>query len=61
MNGYLCISRKKFESLSITTAAGERIELKVADIQRGKVRLALSADKSIKILRSELEAKLQTA
>lgn len=55
MNGYLVLTRKKFEQFSLTADNGQRIEIKIVDIQRGKVRLAIQAERSVKILRRELE------
>lgn len=57
----LVLSRKLNEKLILITAAGERIVIAPADIDRGKVRLAVDAPKSVQIWREEiLPAHLRT-
>lgn len=51
----LVLSRFPGQRLIIQTAAGERIEIKVVEVQSGKrVRLGLTADKSVQIDREEI-------
>lgn len=52
----LVLSRKLNEKTVIITASGERIEVVLVDIDRGKVRLGFAADRSVQIFREELVA-----
>ena len=54
-HGYLCISRHEGERLFITPPGGPEIEVKVYQIRGNVVRLAIAADRSVSILRSELK------
>ena len=50
----LVLSRKLNEKTVIITPSGDRIEVVVVDIDRGKVRLGFSASRSVQIFREEL-------
>jgi carbon storage regulator CsrA len=51
----LVLTRKLEEKAVLITEAGERIEVQVVAIDRGKVRLSFAAPKSTTIIREELE------
>ncbi|SKC55888.1 carbon storage regulator CsrA [Maledivibacter halophilus] len=51
----LILSRKKDESIMID----EKIEIKVIDIEEGKVRLGISAPKDVEIHRKEIYLQIQ--
>lgn len=53
--GRLVISRREFENVKI----GEDIEIEVLEIEGSTVRLAITAPKDVKILRSELYARIE--
>ena len=46
----LVITRKKDEALVI----GDNIEIKILDIQKGKVKIAIDAPRDISVLRKEI-------
>ena len=48
--GWLCLSRKKDESIMI----GDTIEIVVVDIRQGQVRLAIKAPPQVQVWRREL-------
>jgi len=50
----LILTRRPNESLVITTADGQEIEVIVLSVKGNQVRLGISADESIEILRAEL-------
>jgi carbon storage regulator CsrA len=50
----LNLTRKPNESIVITTANGEVIEVIVTSIKGNQVRLGIAADDSVAILRAEL-------
>lgn len=52
-NGNLVIGRRKLESLLLETANGV-ILVKVMRLARGRVRLAVQAPRSVRVLRGEL-------
>ena len=56
-SGRLVISRREFENVMI----GDDIEIEILEIDSTTVRLAITAPKDIKILRSELHARLNGA
>lgn len=51
----LCLTRKKGETITLTTRAGERITLRVASLSARQVALAFDAPASVRILRGEIE------
>ena len=53
----LVLNRKTGESITVTTANGERIEFKVTKVKGGRVAIAIDAPETTKILRSELKQK----
>ena len=53
-SGRLVISRREFENVMI----GDDIEIEILEIDGSSVRLAINAPKDVKILRSELHARL---
>ena len=50
----LVLSRKLGQKI-ILQAGAHRIEIVIADVDRGKVKLGISASKEVQIWRSELE------
>lgn len=50
----LVLSRKLNEKTVIITPSGDRIEVVIVDIDRGKVRLGFEANRSVQIFREEL-------
>lgn len=50
-NGYLVLSRKRDESILID----DNIEVRIVEVYGGTVRLAISAPKSVPIVRSEIK------
>jgi len=50
----LNLTRRPNESIVITTADGQEIEVIVLSVKGNQVRLGISADESIEILRAEL-------
>lgn len=50
----LVLSRKRDEKIILKTEHGEQIELTVVRIDNNKVRLGITANDSVTILRSEL-------
>jgi carbon storage regulator CsrA len=50
----LILSRKLLETIVITTASGERIEVAVMDFSPGRVRIGITADQSVIIDRAEV-------
>ncbi|MFO0426119.1 MAG: carbon storage regulator [Planctomyces sp.] len=49
----LVLSRKKGETIQVSSAAGE-IRITVAEVRGGRVRLSIEAPRSVRVLRSEL-------
>ena len=56
-SGRLVVSRREFENVKI----GDDIEIEILEIEGSTVRLAITAPKDVKILRSELVARLNGA
>lgn len=54
----LVLSRKKGETIVLTLPTGEKIEVTVVDIDRGKARLGIVAPKSIPVYREEVQEKI---
>ena len=52
----LVLSRHRDESIVITLEDGRRIDIQVVDILLGKVRLGVTADRSIIVHRDEIQA-----
>lgn len=50
----LNLTRRPNESIVITTADGQEIEVVVLGVKGNQVRLGIAADKSVEILRAEL-------
>lgn len=50
----LVLSRKEYEEFVIFLPDGREVVVRVVDIDRGKVRVAVMADSDIRILRREL-------
>ena len=50
----LVLTRKLNEKTVIITPSGDRIEVVVVDIDRGKIRLGFTAGRSVQIFREEL-------
>lgn len=50
----LVLSRKKFESLTITLPSGDVIVVKLCEMRPGSCRIGIDAPQSIKITRTEL-------
>jgi len=50
----LNLTRRPNESIVITTADGQEIEVVVLGVKGSQVRLGIAADKSVEILRAEL-------
>ena len=61
----LVLSRQLQETIIITTASGERIEIIVVDIRSPKsgckVRLGINADRGVTIHRGEVQAAIDSA
>lgn len=55
----LVLSRCRDESIICTTPSGERIEVKVVDVRGDKVRLGVTADKSVAVHRDEVQRALE--
>lgn len=54
----LVLSRKVEESLQITTLSGEEIEVVVVKLSKSAVSIGFIADKTIKVVRSEIAQKI---
>lgn len=52
--GALVLTRKKDEGVTIVTPSGDLIEVAVAEIKRGSVRLMFKASQEYRIKRNEL-------
>ena len=52
--GKLILSRKELEEVVIFLPDGRQVIVSLADIERGKARIAFTADSDIKIMRREL-------
>ncbi len=50
----MLILTRECESVVITTADGQEIEVVVLGIENNRVRIGIEADKSVEIVRSEL-------
>ena len=50
----LVLTRKLGQKTVIITPSGDRIEVVVVDIDRGKIRLGFTAGRSVQIFREEL-------
>lgn len=55
--GMLVLSRFADESVILTLEDGRRISVKVVDVRQGRVKLGITADDTIEIMREELLAK----
>ena len=55
----LVLSRYRNQVVVITTEAGERIEVTVAEIRGDKVRLGFTADKAIAVHRLEVQKAIE--
>lgn len=53
-NGKLILSRKSSQSIALKTASGDEIVVTVEKIKGNRVSLSVSADTSVRIIRSEL-------
>ncbi len=51
----LVISRKVGESVIITLESGDKIKIKVTDIERKKAKIGIDAPKEIGVFRSEIQ------
>ena len=54
----LVLSRKDGQRITLTTAGGERITLMIDQIHGKSARISIEAPQTVKILRSEVAAKL---
>ena len=51
----LVLKRKLGEAIIITTQSDETVEIKVSEISEGRVKLGIDAEKSIAVLRKEVD------
>lgn len=50
----LCLVRKKNESITILTASGETILLKILKVESNRVQIGVQAKQDVRIMRTEL-------
>jgi sRNA-binding carbon storage regulator CsrA len=53
-NGWLVLSRKEDQGITVRTPSGERIEIVIARLAPGRVTLAFKAEREVDIKRAEL-------
>lgn len=53
--GMLVITRKRGETITITTQDGQRIEVVLIEMQKSRARIAVKAPGTVKVVRGELE------
>ena len=56
--GNLCLTRREGETVVLHSLAGERIEIEVAEVIGGKVKLLFHAPSSVLINRGEVQKRI---